>query len=366
VSTTYRRGPRALAWLAALLTLLAACAPAARPAAAPAAPAAAPPANQAAAPAAPASQAAPATKDKVSVRLGWVMKGEYGYLLTGKEAGIFEQHGLDVEIGEGKGSTAALQAVANKQDTFGYSGGASYLLSRSRGMPVKMTALLLQRGPSVLLSYPDNPARTLKDLEGKSVLLAPGEAFHALWPTLAVAANIDRSKVRELNSSVEAKAQLFLQHQADVLPDFITASAFGIEEKARTELVKIYLADLGWDTVSNGIFVHEDTIRDRPELVRRFTAAALEAFDYTADHLDQATDIMVPKLGGDSREVVRRQIEATAGLAHTRRTEGRPTGWSDPQDWQDSLDLMLKGSDLKPEDVKPVDYYFTNDFIPQR
>src|SRR5262249_9034824 len=147
-------------WVAPLVVsflVFTACAPAARPAA-PAAPASGAPAASApaAAPAAqPAAQtaraAAPATKDKVTVRLGWVMKGEYGFLILGKEAGIFDKYGLDVEIGEGKGSTAAMQAVAQKQDTFGYTGGAGYLIARSKDMPIKMTAVMLQKGPQVLL-----------------------------------------------------------------------------------------------------------------------------------------------------------------------------------------------------------------------
>src|SRR5438477_12187 len=177
-------------WVAPLVVsflVFTACAPAARPAA-PAAPASgapaasAPAAAPAAQPAAQAAPAAPAAKDKVSVRLGWVMKGEYGFLIVGKEAGIFDKYGLDVDIGEGKGSTAAMQAVAQKQDTFGYTGGSGYLIARSKDMPIKMTAVMLQKGPQVLLSYPDSPVRSPKDLEGKSMVLSPGEAFSSLWP----------------------------------------------------------------------------------------------------------------------------------------------------------------------------------------
>jgi NitT/TauT family transport system substrate-binding protein len=99
-------------------------------------------------------------------------------------------------------------------------------------------------------------------------------------------------------------------------------------------------------------------------MVRRYVAAVLEAFEYTGQHLDEATDLMVPLLGGQSAPVVRKQIEATIGLAHTKNTEGKPLGWSDPRDWQHWLDLQVKGGELKPEEMKPPDYYFTNDFLP--
>lgn len=311
---------------------------------------------------------APTTRaaDKVTLRLGWIMKGEYAFLFMGKEKGIFDKHGIDVDILEGRGSVAAMNAVANKQDTFGYSGGPPFFLSRNRGLPIRMVAVMLQRDPQVLLSWPDNPVRTLKDLEGKSIILTPGDGFHALWPALTAAHNIDRAKVQEIVVGVEARAQTFLQKRALVTPEYVTSAAFPLEERAGAELVKLYLADIGWGTVNNGIFVHEDTIRDKPDLVRRFAVAALEAFDYTAKNIDAATDLMQPRLGGQSRAVVRKQIEATVRLAHTKRTEGKPLGWSHPEDWKDSLNLMARGGQLKPIEIRGIYYYFTNEFISTR
>jgi NitT/TauT family transport system substrate-binding protein len=304
--------------------------------------------------------------DKVTLRLGWIMKGEYAFLFVGKEKGLFDKHGIDIDILEGRGSVAAMNAVANKNDTFGYTGGPSYLLSRSKGMPIMMVALMLGKGPQVLLSWPDRAVRKPKDLEGKSIILSPGDAFHALWPAFAAGNGVDRSKVNEVFVGVEARAQTFLLKRADVTPEFVTSAVFPLEERAGTEFVKLFLADLGWDTISNGIFAHEDTIKSNPDLVRRLVAAAQEAFDFTAKNIEVAVDVMAPKLVGQSRIVVRKQVEATVQLAHTRRTVGKPLGWSHPEDWKDSLKLMAAGGHLKPIEIRGVYFYFSNEFIPPR
>ncbi len=313
---------------------------------------------------------APATNaaalEKVTLRLGWVMKGEYAFLFTGKEKGIFAKHSIDIDIREGNGSVAAMQSVATKNDTFGYSGGPPFFLSRSKGMPITMVAVILERDPQVLLSWPDAPVRKPQDIEGKSIILTPGDGFQPLWPALAAAFHIDRSKVKEVIVGISARAQTFLQRKALVQPDYVTNTVFPLEEKAGVKFVKLYLADIGWGTLNNGIFAHADTIKENPDLVRRFVAAALEAYEYTAGHVDIATDIMAPKLGGQSRTVVRQQIEATIQLAHTKRTAGRPLGWSDPEDWKDSLKLMAAGEYLKPNEIKGIYYYFTNAFIPHQ
>jgi NitT/TauT family transport system substrate-binding protein len=293
-----------------------------------------------------------------------VAKGEYAFLYLGKEKGIFDRYNLQVEILEGRGSSAAIQAVATKNDTFGYTGGPSYLVARSRGVPVRMVALLLQKGPQVLLSWPDAPVRKPKDLEGKTMILSPGEAFASLWDAFAAGNGIDPTKVRIVSVGPDAKAQVFLARRGDVTPEFVTSAVFPIEERAGRELVKLSLADIGWDTISNGVLAHEDTIRDQPDLVRRFVAAAIEAFQATARDIDTAVVLMEPRLGGQSRAVIRKQIEATVQLAHTRRTMGKPVGWSSPEDWKDSLTLMAKGRQLKTLELRGVFYYYTNEFIP--
>ncbi|MCL5075823.1 MAG: ABC transporter substrate-binding protein [Chloroflexi bacterium] len=351
------------------LSLLVSCAPAAAPTPTPTPKPAPTPTPVAAAPTptpapTPAPTPTPKAKDKVTVRLGWVMKGEYAWLFAAKEKGFFDKYNLDVDVLEGKGSTAAMNLVANKSDTFGYTGGAAYIIAVSKDVPIKMVALFLQKGPQVILSYPDKPVRTPKDLEGKSIILSPGEGFSTLWPAFAAGTGIDRSKVKEINVGVEARQATFLQKKADVSPEYITSAVYPMEVKAGVEFVKLFLGDLGWDPVNNGIFTHEDVIKEKPDLVRRFVAASIEAFDWTAKHLDEATEIMVPKLPGQSKTVIRKQIEATASLAHTKNTEGKPTGWMSEKDWERSIELLKMGGSI--EKAKPAKDYFTNDFLPKQ
>src|SRR5262249_15205276 len=158
-----------------------------------------------------------------------------------------------------------------------------YLLLRSRGMPVKMVALLSQESPQVLISYPDNPVRVPKDIEGKSLLFTAGDSFQPLWPAFAAGYGIDRSKVREQNTSPDARNQLFLGRQVDVMSEYYTATIYPLEERLGFELVKMSLGE--WDSTFAGIVANEDTLRERPDMVRRYVAAVLEAFEYTGQHL---------------------------------------------------------------------------------
>jgi NitT/TauT family transport system substrate-binding protein len=302
-------------------------------------------------------------RDKVSFRLAWVWKGEYAFIVVAQRKGFYEKHGMDVDLALGRGTVPAIQALVSRANTFAYGGGSGFLLTRSKGAPVRMVATVLQRGPLVIMSYPDKPVRKPKDLEGKSIILTPGESFTTLWPAFVAAFGIDRSKVQELSIGVEARTQAFLQRRADAAPEFITNAVYPIEETAKVEIVKLYLADVGFDMVNAGILTHEDTIRTNPDLVKRFVAANMEALEYTAKNIDEATDLILPELAGQSRTAVRKQIQAVVDLSHTKRTQGKPLGWSHLEDWKDSLRLMVKGGTITAAEAAGVYYYFTNEFI---
>jgi len=303
--------------------------------------------------------------DAVSLRLGWVAKGEYAFIYAGIEKGIFKKYGIDLTLSEGRGSLLAMQLVASGSNHFGYTGGAPYYIARTQGMAIKMVAVMLQSDPQVLLSWPDDPVRRLNDIEGKSIILTPGDGFTPLWPAIADARRIDRSKVKELSVGFDARAQLFLSKQATVLPAYITNEIYPLEDQTKTTFVKIRLANYGWGTLNNGLFTTEKMIAEDPDLVRRMVAAMTASFNWAADNPRLAAAIMAPRLPGVPLPVVVRVVKATSKLAHTGLTQKRPLGWTHAKDWQRSLEIVSRGGVLKSADVRPVQEYFTNAFIPK-
>jgi hypothetical protein len=51
-------------------------------------------------------------QDQINVRFSWKLKGEYAPLYMAQELGLFKAENLDVRLGEGAGSQAALGALA--------------------------------------------------------------------------------------------------------------------------------------------------------------------------------------------------------------------------------------------------------------
>src|SRR5207253_9577804 len=88
----------------------------------------------------PARRALAQTKQQVTMRLDWLYQGPNAGFLIAQDKGFYEQAGLSVEIGPGKGSGSTAQLVASKAAQFGFADGFVVGNSVSKGMSIRMVA----------------------------------------------------------------------------------------------------------------------------------------------------------------------------------------------------------------------------------
>ena len=63
-----------------------------------------------------------------------------------------------------------------------------------------------------------------------------------------------------------------------------------------------------------------------------------------------------------STEELLEQFKGMGAHLQTANSAGRPTGWQSPEDWRQTVDLLLKYMNMKRQ--VPVDELYTNQFIP--
>ena len=120
--------------------------------------------------------------DKVQFRLNWILYGFHTPFYLGLERGYYTEEGIDLTIGEGQGSVRAVQTVGAKGDDFGLSDGGSVVAGATKGAPVKAVMAITNSSPYALSVRADIGIKTLKDVEGKTIASAPGEAGLQLLP----------------------------------------------------------------------------------------------------------------------------------------------------------------------------------------
>ena len=105
----------------------------------------------------------------IKFTLDWVFQGPNAGFMLAHQKGYYEQAGLNVDIGPGKGSGSTAQLVASKATQFGFADGFVVGNSVSKGMSIKMVAGIFRRNPTAVVVLDESDIKTPKDLEGKTI-----------------------------------------------------------------------------------------------------------------------------------------------------------------------------------------------------
>ena len=154
-------------------------------------------------------------QDKVTFRLNWLLYGFHTPFYLGVERGYYKDEGIELTIGEGQGSVRAVQTIGAKGDMFGLADGGSVIAGVSKGAPVRAVMAVTNASPYSLAVRTDAGIKTLKDLEGKTVASAPGEAGLQLLPALFAANGVDGDKVKILRVEGAGKMVAIAEKRAE-------------------------------------------------------------------------------------------------------------------------------------------------------
>jgi putative hydroxymethylpyrimidine transport system substrate-binding protein len=112
----------------------------------------------------------PATAaDKLTVILDWFVNPDHAPLIVAKEAGIFRELGLEVELVAPADPNDPPKLVAAGKADLAVSYQPQLHLQVAEGLPLKRIATLVATPLSSLVVLKDGPVRSIKDLKGRKV-----------------------------------------------------------------------------------------------------------------------------------------------------------------------------------------------------
>lgn len=301
-------------------------------------------------------------QDKVTFRLNWLLYGFHTPFYLGLERGYYKDEGIDLTIGEGQGSVRTVQSVGAKGDTFGLADGGSVVGGVSKGAPVKAVMAVTNSSPYSLAVRADAGIKTMKDIEGKTVATAPGEAGLQLLPGLFARNGVDIDKVKILRVEGAGKMVAVTEKRAEALMAGLDNQSLTLPKQG-VPLVDFAYSKYGTNTVGLTIFAHNDVIKDNPDMVRRFVKATVRSFE-AAIKEPEASIKAGQKIKADlETSLSLDQLKVGIGLMKTDATKSLPTGHFALKDWEDTVELMKKYMAL--ETTMTAKDFFTNDYLPK-
>ncbi len=300
--------------------------------------------------------------DKVSLRLNWYLGGLHSPFYLGVERGFYKDEGIDLTINEGRGSAAAAQIIGAKGDTFGMSDAGSLMLAASKGMPIRSVFTLLSSSDFAIISLEENGIKSPKDLEGKTVASSAGDALTQLLPAVIEANGLTKDKIKVVFMDPPAKPVALMEKKVDALLGGASDQYWLVKYKG-FKPTRLMFAEIGVDTIGMTLHAHPDTLKDSPDMVRRFAKATIRSWEAARQDPAAAAKAAVkvkPDLNVSSTED---QLRTNLSQLHSKNSQGKSIGFSAPADWEHTMTLLKKHRDLQTD--KPATFFYTNDFMPK-
>ncbi|MEU3555911.1 ABC transporter substrate-binding protein [Streptomyces fragilis] len=237
-----------------------------------------------------------------TVRVGVVPVVDVAPLYLGREKGIFERHGLDLEMTPAQGGAAIVPGVVGEQFQFGFSNMASLMIAHSGGVPVKAVvngvATTGEKGRDfgALVVKGDSGISSAKDLEGRKVAVNTLKNINDTTVRESVRqAGGDPSAVTFVEIAFERMPAALASGRIDgamaVEPALSTAKSQGAKEVASSYV------DVSDRLTVAMYFTSARYAQRNPEVVERFAAATEEALTYADGHPDEVRDVLTTYTG---------------------------------------------------------------------
>lgn len=307
--------------------------------------------------------------DKVRLRLNWMYYGSHAGFAYGKDKGIYDKNGIDLDIRSGNGSGSAHRLVANGDSTFAYGSCASMVDLVSKGAPLISVAVIDAMGTDGVLARPDAGVKSLADLAGKVVLTTANAGVNTFFPLVLKNANVPESAVHVTNVAEGALVTAYLQGTGGAV-----AMLGGLDDKPSEIIaaggappVEFAYSDYGINQVGYCIVANTATVAKNPDLVKRFVAATIESYKATEANPPAAIDSMADIVGGTmaddkSKAAALAVLKVTLSVLYSKANTQHELGLHVAKDWTDMLDLMKTYNGLKTD--KPATAFYTNAFLP--
>lgn len=307
-----------------------------------------------------------ASADKVTLMLNWYVYGEHAPFYYGKEKGIFAAEGIDLEIQEGRGSGPTTQAVAARSVDFGYVDVPTMMRAAVKGAPVIATGVLLQTSPMSAMGFAEKNIRKPDDIKGKTVATTPGGSPEQIWPLFLKKTGLKESDFKTVSGDATTKLNAVINGQVDLLLGYVMDQSMGIKAATGRNVYPIKYADYGINLVSSGIITNQNTLKSKPDLVRRMMMASTKAIlAAVKDPKAAAQSILkaVPK--GGKIETLTEGFELTIPLyKDPANSANQPFVVSD-ENMAETIALMVEYGGLESVAKEHPKAYYTNEYLPK-
>ena len=313
------------------------------------------------------SSLALAAGDEVTLALDWIVNGTHAGYFVAQDKGYYTGNNLAVTIVRGYGSGDTIKRLASGRATFAVADMGALVGARANeDVPVKAIATIYGKAALGLMYLRESGIKGPRDLEGRTLGRSAAGATVLMLPGFLKANGVERGKLKEVVIDATAFLPMLLTRKVDAvteqsihLPRFRKAA-----EKQGLNVEAMRFADFGLVSYGNMLMTTDALIKDRADLVRRFTQATLRGLAYAFENPDEAASILQKLHREVDPEFSKEELLSTRELAWSEEAKAGGLGAISREKMTSTRDIVTGALTLKR--VVPVEELYTVQFLPGR
>ncbi|WP_376870645.1 ABC transporter substrate-binding protein [Albirhodobacter sp. R86504] len=259
-----------------------------------------------------------------ALQLSWLHSVQFAGSYIAQSKGYWNDLGLEVTLNPGGPNAPVEPPVVAGTALIGVSAADYTAAAVEQGAPFRIIGAAMQKNPFVIASLPENPVRTPKDLEGKSIGMSLSNT--PVLQALCTLNDVDFDAITVIPTQYDAAP--LLAGQVDCLLCWETDLPVAMIMRG-VDPVTMLMADHGYAVQSQTYITTIDSLENRrKEVLALLRGEILGWTDYQAD-TDAAAALtleMFPDAGLDL-ETQRLQAEKQVPLMFSDVTQAQGFGW---------------------------------------
>jgi ABC-type nitrate/sulfonate/bicarbonate transport system substrate-binding protein len=297
---------------------------------------------------------------KITVVLDWVPNTNHTGIYVARDKGYYKEEGFEVEIIQPtEGGAADLIAAGKGEFGISYQEQVTYARLASPPLPVKAIAAIIQHNTSGFASPAEKNIKTPKDFEGKKYGGWGTPIEETMIRALMEKYGADYSKVQIINIGA---SDFMTSVQKDVDFSWIFYGWDGIASKIKNfkiNFLKLQDLDKNLDFYTPVIITAEQTIKNDPEMVKKFLRATSKGYNFAISNPEESALILVKNAPELDKEIV---VASQKYLADQYQADAPKWGVMNEEIWRNFSKWMLDNNLIKQNfDYKNA---YTNELLP--
>ncbi len=286
--------------------------------------------------------------------LNWFPEAEHGGFYAAQVHGIFEQHGLQVELRPGGPSAPVAQELVAGRVQFAIGNADDVLVFREQDVPVVALMAPIQDTPRCIMVHESAQVGSLQELGGLTLQAGAGRPYLKFMEHQGLLKDVQvvpYSGVPKFASDTSSAMQAY------------SFSEPLLARQQGASVSMLMLSDVGFNPYASCLITTDDYVQEHRDIVGRMVAACREGWQkYLETPAEANAAILLDNEHGMTEETLEFGVEVLGPLCLPNSMSSEQVGMMSEQRWE-TLVSQFADMDLIDADKVTADAVFTTEFL---